>query len=169
MAFRSNLPFQIGLFPPHLQNLLKKNLRSYCDLLLPSNSRVINEDDKILARDDDNVVEMSGNWYVLLYSSRYLIFTIDVHRLIRFTASDSDLPFAFYRAYHRQTAAYLCPIDISDETELPSPFTAPGFLFLAASLLEKLDALVHRNLRSVTSIGPGSGANFNTNDSANLR
>lgn len=45
---------------------------------------------------------------------------------------------------------------------------APGFLFLAASLLDKCDALVHRNLRSVTSIGPGNGANFNSNDSANL-
>lgn len=45
--------------------------------------------------------------------------------------------------------------------------TGPGALFIAASLLEKSDALVHRNLRSVTSIGPNN-ANFNTNDSANL-
>lgn len=44
---------------------------------------------------------------------------------------------------------------------------APGALFIAASLLEKSDALVHRNLRSVTSIGPNN-SNFNTNDSANL-
>lgn len=53
---------------------------------------------------------------------------------------------------------------------LLSPSTvllAPGALFVAASLLEKSDALVHRNLRSVTSIGPNN-SNFNTNDSANL-
>lgn len=39
---------------------------------------------------------------------------------------------------------------------------------MAASLLDKCDALVHRNLRSVTSIGPGGGNSFNSNDSANL-
>lgn len=45
--------------------------------------------------------------------------------------------------------------------------TAPGYLFLAASLLEKVDSLVHRSMRTATSIGAQSG-NFNTNDSANL-
>lgn len=95
------------------------------------------------------------------------------HRLIRWTASDSDLPFAFYRAYHRQLAAHLIPFEERDDIAnqpLLAPeavITAPGCLFLAASLLEKSDALVHRNLRSVTSIGPNS-SNFNTNDSANL-
>jgi hypothetical protein len=94
-------------------------------------------------------------------------------RLIRWTASDSDLPFAFYRAYHRQLAAHLIPFeerdDIADQPLLApeAVITAPGCLFLAASLLEKSDSLVHRNLRSVTSIGPNN-SNFNTNDSANL-
>lgn len=87
-------------------------------------------------------------------------------RLIRWTASDSDLPFAFYRAYHRQLATHLAPIDAPDNFSPASPFTAPGFLFLSASLLEKLDALIHRNLRSVTSLG-ANNVNFNTNDSAN--
>lgn len=93
------------------------------------------------------------------------------YRLIRWTASDSDLPFAFYRSYHRQLAAYLIPTGQHTSGDLLSPasiITAPAFLFLAGSLLEKCDALVHQNLRSVTSIGPNSGANFDTNDSANL-
>ena len=95
-------------------------------------------------------------------------------RLIRWTASDSDLPFAFYRAYHRQLAAYLVTPSERVHIDLASPLPpsavicAPGFLFLAASLLDKCDSLVHRNLRSVTSIGPNNGANFNSNDSANL-
>lgn len=94
-------------------------------------------------------------------------------RLIRWTASDSDLPFAFYRAYHRQLATYLVPFNARADAAGLAPVspaavvTAPGFLFLAASLLDKSDSLVHRNLRSVTSIGPTSGS-FNTNDSANL-
>jgi hypothetical protein len=83
------------------------------------------------------------------------------------------LPFAFYRAYHRQLAAHLVPVDEREyiaNQSLLAPSTvlvAPGALFVAASLLEKSDALVHRNLRSVTSIGPNN-SNFNTNDSANL-
>lgn len=95
-------------------------------------------------------------------------------RLIRWTASDSDLPFAFYRAYHRQLAAHLIPPERLDAIEGQPPLspsevvTAPGFLFLAASLLDKCDGLIRVNLRSVTSIGPNNGANFNTNDSANL-
>jgi hypothetical protein len=95
-------------------------------------------------------------------------------RLIRWNANDSDLPFAFYRSYHRQLASYLVPVDKRSSLSTIEPLSpssiicAPAFLFLSASLLEKCDALVHRNLRSVTSIGPGNGANFNTNDSANL-
>lgn len=95
------------------------------------------------------------------------------YRLIRWTASDSDLPFSFYRAYFRQLSSLLVPFELRGATAgeacLPAAhvITAPGFLFVAASLLDKSDALVHRNLRSVTSIGHSSG-NFNTNDSANL-
>lgn len=97
---------------------------------------------------------MNGNW------------------LIRWQASDSDLPFAFYRAYHRQLAAYLHPPnDLQGQPEaFVSPFeavSAPGFLFLAASLLEKVDSLIHRNLRSVTTLGPNNN-NLNTQESANL-
>ena len=78
-------------------------------------------------------VDMTGNW------------------LIRWTATDSDLPFAFMRAYHRQLANYM-PIF---ETGLPRLETAqlisaPGYPFIAATLLEVCDALIHRNLRSVT-------------------
>lgn len=94
-------------------------------------------------------------------------------RLIRWTASDSDLPFSFYRAYHKQLASYLVPIEAREDIAQQPPMhpatviTAPGYLLIAASLLEKNDALVHRNLRSVTSMGPNT-SNFNTNDSANL-
>ena len=45
--------------------------------------------------------------------------------------------------------------------------TAPGYLFVAASLLEKAESLVHRNMRSVTTLGPNSGT-FNTLDSATM-
>ena len=95
-----------------------------------------------------------------------------IRRLIRWTASDSDLPFAFYRAYHRQLSTHLVPF--SERNFLPAEplepsevITAPGALFLAASILEKTDALVHRNLRSVTSIGPNNSS-FNGNENANL-
>lgn len=94
-------------------------------------------------------------------------------RLIRWTASDSDLPFSFYRAYFRQLASLLVPFELRAACAgapcLPATnvITAPGFLFVAASMLDKSDALVHRNLRSVTSISQNNGA-FNSNDSANL-
>lgn len=86
-------------------------------------------------------------------------------RLIRWTASDSDLPFAFYRAYFRQVVGYL-PDPPSDATT-SSLLTAPGFLFVAASFLDKCDSLVHRSLRSVTTLGPNSN-NFSAGESANL-
>jgi len=114
----------------------------------------------------------TGTLFILFCSSTCAD-SFSLFRLIRWTASDSDLPFAFYRAYHKQLASYLIPIEAREEIldqEPMSPstlITAPGFLFLAASLLEKSDALVHRNLRSVTSMGPHN-SNFNTNDSANL-
>ena len=92
---------------------------------------------------------------------------IFVSRLFPFLCSDIDtlrfVAFAFYRAYHRQLAAHLAEAD--DSSPKPSAFTSPGFLFLSASLLDKLDALVHRNLRSVTSISLNNST-FNTNDSA---
>ncbi|GAA5859845.1 hypothetical protein JCM8547_004356 [Rhodosporidiobolus lusitaniae] len=141
-------------FPEHLHDLCLRDFRSYANLLLPPKSPPGGER-KFLVKDGEVEVEMTGNW------------------LIRWTASDSDLPFAFYRAWHRQLAAHLVPFearpDIVDQPRLDPKaiITAPGFLFLAASILDKAESLVHRNLRSVTSIGPNSGA-FNTNDSANL-
>ncbi|GAA5824324.1 hypothetical protein JCM11251_000377 [Rhodosporidiobolus azoricus] len=151
----TNLPSAtLDAFPPHLHDLCLRDFRVYTSLLLPL-KKPSGEEDRFLVRDANVEVEMSGNW------------------LIRWTASDSDLPFAFYRAYHRQLASQLVPFEarqsIAGQPHLPPSaiITAPGFLFVAASLLDKADALVHRNLRSVTSIGPNSGA-FNTNDSANL-
>ncbi|KAI5477484.1 hypothetical protein MNV49_006330 [Pseudohyphozyma bogoriensis] len=142
-------------YPSHLWSLCLRDLKTYTAVLLPTFPKTQVAEDHFLVQDGDVVVEMSGNW------------------LIRWTASDSDLPFAFYRAYHRQLAAHLVPAEFRDEVATgpvmhPSyVITGPGALFLAASLLEKSDSLVHRNLRSVTSIGPNN-ANFNTNDSANL-
>ena len=114
---------------------------------------------------------MSGNWCVIAFflATRQQTDKIS-RRLIRWTASDSDLPFAFYRAYHRQLAMCYQDLDpvAEDEPRRPSEMlTAPGFLYLASSLLDKCDSLIHRNLRSVTSIN-ANAANFNTNDSANL-
>ncbi|KAK4704827.1 hypothetical protein P7C70_g1391, partial [Phenoliferia sp. Uapishka_3] len=143
-------------FPSHLWPLCLQDFAAYTSLLLPPINRPPLPNDGLLVRDGDIVVEMSGNW------------------LIRWTASDSDLPFAFYRAYHRQLAAHLIPPDRRESIDDGAPLspteviTAPGFLFLAASLLDKCDGLIKVNLRSVTSIGPNNGANFNTNDSANL-
>lgn len=82
-------------------------------------------------------IEMSGNW------------------LIRWTATDSDLPFAFIRAYHRQLANYL-PLyqpDLVDPLSTAQLLRAPGYAFISATLLEVCDALIHRNLRSVTTVG----------------
>lgn len=82
-------------------------------------------------------VEMSGNW------------------LIRWTATDSDLPFAFMRAYHRQLSNYL-PLyqpDVFEPITTAQLVKAPGYAFIAATLLEVCDALIHRNLRSVTTVG----------------
>lgn len=87
-------------------------------------------------------------------------------RLIRWTASDSDLPFAFYRAYHRQLATYLRP-PANGVVEPLSLVSMPGFLFIAASFLDKCDSLVHRSLRSVTTLGPNSNS-FNAGESATL-
>ncbi|GAA5935019.1 uncharacterized protein JCM15063_003129 [Sporobolomyces koalae] len=148
-------PVDLDAFPEHLSRLCLQDFRAYTTFLLPSPIRQVEEDDKYLIKDGDVSIEMTGNW------------------LIRWTASDSDLPFSFYRAYHKQLASYLVPIEARDDVvELPplapaTVITAPGFLLVAASLLEKSDALVHRNLRSVTSMGPNT-SNFNTNDSANL-
>ncbi|GAA5960117.1 hypothetical protein JCM3765_002478 [Sporobolomyces pararoseus] len=148
-------PSDLEAFPPHLESLCLKDFRSYAALFLPLFPRQADENEKYLIREGNYSIEMSGNW------------------LIRWTASDSDLPFSFYRAYHKLLASYLIPIeareDIVDQPPMsPSTvITAPGYLFIAASLLEKTDALVHRNLRSVTSMGPNT-SNFNTNDSANL-
>ncbi|GAA6052088.1 hypothetical protein JCM3770_006625 [Rhodotorula araucariae] len=153
-------PADLDIFPAHLRSLCLRNFREYAALL-----HVMRPDTEgkpstegtgdILVQDGDLAIALSGNW------------------LIRWTASDSDLPFAFYRAYHRQLASHLVPFEMRGDVASLDPLppstviTAPGFLFLAASLLDKSESLVHRNLRSVTSIGPNSG-NFNTNDSANL-
>ncbi|GAA5909364.1 DUF1765 domain-containing protein [Sporobolomyces salmoneus] len=152
----NNIPsVDLETFPPHLTSLCLRDFRSYASLFLPTFPRVVDENDKYLIREGVYSIEMNGNW------------------LIRWTASDSDLPFSFYRAYHKQLASYLVPIeareDIAEQRPMSpaSVITAPGYLFVAASLLEKTDALVHRNLRSVTSMGPNT-SNFNTNDSANL-
>ncbi|TKA58533.1 hypothetical protein B0A53_00274 [Rhodotorula sp. CCFEE 5036] len=141
-------------YPPHLLPLCLTNFRDYAAQVSTPQTRQ-SEDSQILVHDGDVHLQMSGNW------------------LIRWTASDSDLPFSFYRAYFRQLSSLLVPFELRGATAgeacLPAAhvITAPGFLFVAASLLDKSDALVHRNLRSVTSIGHSSG-NFNTNDSANL-
>ncbi|GAA5976133.1 hypothetical protein JCM11641_003289 [Rhodosporidiobolus odoratus] len=148
-------PADLEAFPSHLWPLCLRDFQTYTKLLLPLKTTSASEDEHYLVRDCEVAVEMTGNW------------------LIRWTASDSDLPFAFYRAYHRQLAAHLVPFEARENIVGQAPLppsaivTAPGFCFLAASLLDKSDSLVHRNLRSVTSIGPNSG-NFNTNDSANL-
>ncbi|WAR55872.1 hypothetical protein PtB15_6B616 [Puccinia triticina] len=81
-------------------------------------------------------------------------------------ASDSDLPFAFYRAYHCQLATYLRP----QARPVVHPSTLilmPGFLLVSASFLDKCDSLVHRSLRSVTTLGPTTSS-FNAGESANL-
>ncbi|KAI8453677.1 hypothetical protein BY996DRAFT_6414481 [Phakopsora pachyrhizi] len=132
-------------FPAYLRELcFSMDLNSYCKVF--SSTSV--ENDSLLVQEGDLTVEMSGNW------------------LIRWTASDSDLPFAFYRAYHRQLATYLRP----QPSGIVNPSTLismPGFLFIAASFLDKCDSLVHRSLRSVTTLGPNAN-NFNAGESANL-
>ncbi|GAA5992393.1 hypothetical protein JCM10908_000461 [Rhodotorula pacifica] len=141
-------------YPSHLLPLCLTSFRDYAAQVLTPRSGQ-SSDTQVLVHDGDIHIEMSGNW------------------LIRWTASDSDLPFSFYRAYFRQLSSLLVPFELrgatAGEPYLPAAhvITAPGFLFVAASLLDKSDALVHRNLRSVTSIGHSSGS-FNTNDSANL-
>lgn len=80
-------------------------------------------------------IEMSGNW------------------LIRWTATDSDLPFAFMRAYHRQLSNYLPAFDPSvTALDTKQMIKAPGYIFVMGCLLEVCDALIHRNLRSVTTV-----------------
>lgn len=138
----------MDIFPEHLRELCFQNLHSYSTMLQP----LAPADDAVLVESKEHSVRMHGNW------------------LIRWQASDSDLPFAFYRAYHRQLAAYLHPPDSLEGEAYVSPYeaiSAPGFLFIAASLLEKIDSLIHRNLRSVTTLGPGNN-NFSSNDSANM-
>ncbi|WAR54847.1 hypothetical protein PtB15_4B465 [Puccinia triticina] len=43
----------------------------------------------------------------------------------------------------------------------------PGFLLVSASFMDKCDSLVHRSLRSVTTLGPTTSS-FNAGESANL-
>lgn len=140
----SEQPPNLQPFPAYLRELCFVDLPSYCHVF---NSPSL-ESDNLLVQEGDIQVEMSGNW------------------LIRWTASDSDLPFAFYRAYHRQLATYLRP----QERHVVHPSTLismPGFLLVAASFLDKCDSLVHRSLRSVTTLGPTAN-NFNAGESANL-
>ncbi|WAR60338.1 hypothetical protein PtB15_9B275 [Puccinia triticina] len=87
---------------------------------------------------------MSGNWSV----------------------SHSDLPFAFYRAYHRQLATYLRP-QARPVVHPSTLISMPGFLLVSASFMDKCDSLVHRSLRSVTTLGPTTSS-FNAGESANL-
>ncbi|KPV76862.1 uncharacterized protein RHOBADRAFT_51847 [Rhodotorula graminis WP1] len=146
-------PVDERAYPVHLSNLCLRDYRAYAALLVSPNRPTDAVD--VLIDEDDIKIEMTGNW------------------LVRWKASDSDLSYNFYRAYHRQLADYLLPSSLRASTAdldfLPASVvvTAPGYLFLAASLLEKIDSLVHRSLRTFTSLGPAS-SNFNTNDSANL-
>lgn len=140
----SEQPPNLQPFPPYLRELCFVDLPSYCHVF----SSPSLESDNLLVQEGDIQVEMSGNW------------------LIRWTASDSDLPFAFYRAYHRQLATYLRPQE--RHTLPPSTLISmPGFLLVAASFLDKCDSLVHRSLRSVTTLGPTAN-NFSAGESANL-
>ncbi|KAH9814873.1 hypothetical protein DFH28DRAFT_285138 [Melampsora americana] len=132
-------------FPSYLRELCFTDLASYCRVF----SNASTESDNVLIQEGAFQVEMSGNW------------------LIRWTASDSDLPFAFYRAYHRQLATYLRPQPNDTIIDSLSLVSMPGFLFIAASFLDKCDSLVHRSLRSVTTLGPNTNS-FNAGESANL-
>lgn len=144
-----------GHFPNHLSDLSYSgtNLAAYARLFPPVRPTNVEHDtylytgvfDKSDEDDDEDEndsptktinVEMAGNW------------------LIRWTATDSDLPFAFMRAYHRQLANYLPAFQEKDEPLKPAQLVqAPGYLFISATLLEVCDALIHRNLRSVTTVG----------------
>ncbi|EGG10586.1 uncharacterized protein MELLADRAFT_76881 [Melampsora larici-populina 98AG31] len=132
-------------FPSYLRELCFTNLADYCRVF----SNASTESDNVLVQEGTVQVEMSGNW------------------LIRWTASDSDLPFAFYRAYHRQLATYLRPQPNDTIIDSLLLVSMPGFLFIAASFLDKCDSLVHRSLRSVTTLGPNTNS-FNAGESANL-
>ncbi|GAA94675.1 uncharacterized protein L969DRAFT_87615 [Mixia osmundae IAM 14324] len=136
------------IYPPHLDALIYKDARSTAAIITPM--RAVEEDEDCLAQNVSCKVEMTGNW------------------LIRWTASDSDLPFAFYRAYYRQLASYIAASPASSShVSLRDLLRAPGFVSVTASVLEKLDALVHRNMRSVTTLSP-SGTDFSMSDHAQL-
>jgi hypothetical protein len=151
------------LFPSHLAHLCLTDFKAYVRLLLPFGPQPHTEDDQYLVRDGVNIVEMSGNWLIRWTASDSDLRELPPHVLSRHPLIRVSAAFAFYRAYHRQLSSHLS--ESSDLSPKPSPYTSPGFLFLSASLLDKLDALVHRNLRSVTSISPNSST-FNSNDSA---
>ncbi|OAV85362.1 hypothetical protein PTTG_30581, partial [Puccinia triticina 1-1 BBBD Race 1] len=137
-------PPNLQPFPAYLRELCFVDLASYCQVF--ANPSL--DSDNLLVQEGDIQVEMSGNW------------------LIRWTASDSDLPFAFYRAYHRQLATYLRP-QARPVVHPSTLISMPGFLLVSASFLDKCDSLVHRSLRSVTTLGPTTSS-FNAGESANL-
>ena len=150
-----------GKFPPHLANLQYiGNAATYIRLFPPVrpgsdedahlystemdiphrvNLNTGNPVEESHAKDQRLTIEMAGNW------------------LIRWTATDSDLPFAFMRAYHRQLSNYL-PAFEQGSTGLPTAqvIKAPGYIFVMGCLLEVCDALIHRNLRSVTTVSSES-------------
>lgn len=57
------------------------------------------------------------------------------------------------RAYHRQLANYLPIYEIgAARLDAKHLISAPGYVYIAATLLEVCDALIHRQLRSVTTV-----------------
>ncbi|GAA5959194.1 hypothetical protein JCM10213_000611, partial [Rhodosporidiobolus nylandii] len=104
-------PADLDAFPSHLWPLCLRDFRAYTTLLLPPKTAPTTEDDHFLVRDGDVEVGMTGNW------------------LIQWTASDSDLSFAFHRACHAQLVAHPIPFEaratLAGQPALPPPRSSP--------------------------------------------
>ncbi|KAG0236182.1 hypothetical protein BGW41_000543 [Actinomortierella wolfii] len=125
----------VSLFPEHLSMICFSNPRAWW-------RNYDRQKHKVASGEIVPPMEMFGNW------------------VRRWQSDDSDLFFAFYRHYHRCLSQYLLPLVQKIQTggwakTAISPkvyVSAPGYLYLSAYFLTKIEGLVYREIHPVTTI-----------------
>ncbi|KAG0328624.1 hypothetical protein BG004_002500 [Podila humilis] len=143
----SGMPQIMNFFPDHLSSICFEGSGSWW--------REFEKQKRRMATGESTPpMEMFGNW------------------VRRWQSDDSELFFAFYRHYHHCLAQYLeAPLHRlqaggwATSAIAPKVYAgAPGYLYLSAFFLTKIEGLVHREIHPVTTIvqfepNSGNGAN----------
>ncbi|KAG0257063.1 hypothetical protein DFQ27_005305 [Actinomortierella ambigua] len=148
----SGIQHVVSLFPEHLSMICFSSPRTWW-------RDYDRQKRKIASGEIVPPMEMYGNW------------------VRRWQSDDSELFFAFYRHYHRCLSQYLLPLvqkiqagGWAKTAISPKVYaSAPGYLYLSAFFLTKIEGLVHREIHPVTTIVQFEPSAANGNGAASDR